>query len=152
MFVDRSRDDVGHCLWVYLDFCAAHLQQMTRAEVSMCALVCTVCTQCARTLRWGLRDCFLASRSKKRKNALLKAPCFCFSQRKKNVPAVVLRMQDMMDEPDIKEAFRRAKGRPRHSQMVSASLPTEGAASRSRLLAEKAFSNSSAVVAAGRQD
>ena len=47
----RSRDDVGHCLWLYLDYFEAHYEHMTRSEIFMCAMVCYVCTQCAGTLR-----------------------------------------------------------------------------------------------------
>ncbi|CDJ42325.1 hypothetical protein ETH_00018720 [Eimeria tenella] len=74
-----SRDDVGHCLWLYLDYFDAHFEQMTRNEIYMCALVCYVCTQCAASLR-----------------------------KRRNHP-VLERMIGMLNDPDIQKIFQRAK-------------------------------------------
>ncbi|OEH74228.1 phosphatidylcholine transfer [Cyclospora cayetanensis] len=45
------RDDVGQCLWHYLDYFLLNFRKMTRSEISMCFLVCQVCTQCVVSLR-----------------------------------------------------------------------------------------------------
>ncbi|CDJ35787.1 phosphatidylcholine transfer protein, putative [Eimeria mitis] len=74
-----SRDDVGHCLWLYLDYFEAHCDHMTRSEIFMCALVCYVCTQCAGTLR------------------------------KRNLHPVVSRMIRMMNDAEIQKIFQKSK-------------------------------------------
>ncbi|KAL8275936.1 hypothetical protein Esti_000052 [Eimeria stiedai] len=79
LYAFLSRGDVGHCLWLYLDYFEAHYEQMTRREISMCALVCLVSTQCALTLR------------------------------KTNNPPVVMRMMSMMTDPEVKRIFQKSK-------------------------------------------
>ncbi|CDI78117.1 phosphatidylcholine transfer protein, putative [Eimeria acervulina] len=74
-----SRDDVGHCLWLYLDYFEAHYDHMTRNEICMCAMVCYVCTQCAGTLR------------------------------RRNLHPVVLRMIRMMNDAEIQKIFQKSK-------------------------------------------
>ncbi|CDI87054.1 hypothetical protein EPH_0023550 [Eimeria praecox] len=74
-----SRDDVGHCLWLYLDYFEAHYDHMTRSEIFMCALVCYVCTQCAGTLR------------------------------KRKLHPVVSRMIRMMNDAEIQKIFQKSK-------------------------------------------
>ncbi|KAL8272567.1 hypothetical protein Esti_003456 [Eimeria stiedai] len=46
-----SREDVGQCLWLYLDYFLLHFRKMARTEISMSFLVCQVCTQCVDSLR-----------------------------------------------------------------------------------------------------
>lgn len=51
LFQFLKRDDVGHCLWLYLDYFLSNYKRMARSEISMCFLVCQVCTQCVASLR-----------------------------------------------------------------------------------------------------
>ncbi|KAL8432214.1 hypothetical protein Efla_005110 [Eimeria flavescens] len=51
LFQFLSREDVGHCLWLYLDYFLLNFKKMARNEISMCFLVCQVCTQCVDSLR-----------------------------------------------------------------------------------------------------
>ncbi|XP_026192601.1 uncharacterized protein LOC34622133 [Cyclospora cayetanensis] len=73
------RGDVGHCLWLYLDYFEAQYKNMTQGEISMCALTCLVCTQCAAT------------------------------RRPRTKPPVVERMANMMNHPNIRQVFQKAK-------------------------------------------
>ncbi|PFH38685.1 START domain-containing protein [Besnoitia besnoiti] len=79
LYAFLSRDDVGRCLWLYLDFFEDHFRIMTRSEIAMCSLVCTVSVECCKSLR------------------------------KKKPPPVVLRMMQMVEAPAVQRIFDTGK-------------------------------------------
>ncbi|KAF4641721.1 START domain-containing protein [Toxoplasma gondii] len=79
LYAFLSRDDVGRCLWLYLDFFEAHFRIMTRSEIAMCSIVCSVSVECVKSLR------------------------------KKKPPPVLVRMMHLEEDPVAQRIFDTAK-------------------------------------------
>ncbi|CBZ53350.1 putative phosphatidylcholine transfer protein [Neospora caninum Liverpool] len=79
LYAFLSRDDVGRCLWLYLDFFEGHFRIMTRSEIAMCSLVCSVSVECVKSLR------------------------------KKKPPPVMVRMMHLVEDPMAQRIFDTGK-------------------------------------------